>query len=93
MNDRNSSSTRTSLPFAVVEYCRRCNRFFSGDYSNLLRTSSMKAKMAAMEVADDGCDEYVGDVCMWFVGRDSDDDIHCRMGRKGIRKHHGRLIP
>jgi hypothetical protein len=94
MNDRNSSSTRTSLPFAVVGYCRRYNIFFSGDYSNLLRMSSMKVKMAVMEVEDDGCDENVGGVCMWFVGRDSDgDDIHCRAGRKGIRKHHGRLIP
>jgi hypothetical protein len=93
MNDRNSSSTRTRPPFAVVEYCRCCNRFFSGDYSNLLTTLLMTAKMAAMEVEDDGYDENVEDVCMWFVGRDADDDIHCRAGRKGNRKHHGCLIP
>jgi hypothetical protein len=94
MNDRNSSSTRRSLPFAAVEYCRCCNRFFPGDYNNLLRMLLMRAKMAAMEVEDGGCDENVEDVCMWFVGRDDDDDdIQCRAGRKGNWKHHGCQIP
>jgi len=93
MNDRNSSSTRTSFPFAVVEYCRCGNRFVCGDYNNLLRTLLMTAKMAVMEVKYDGCDENVEGVCMWFVGRDGDDDIHCRAGRKENRKNHGLLIP
>jgi hypothetical protein len=93
MNDRNSNSTTTSLPFAVVEYCRCCNRFFSGDYNNLLRMLLMTTKMAVMEVEDDGYDENVEDVCRWFVGRDADDDIHCRAERMGNRKHHDRLIP
>jgi len=53
----------------------------------------MTAKMAAMEVEDDGCDVNVEDVCMWFVGRDADDDSHCKAGKKRNRKHHGRLIP
>lgn len=53
----------------------------------------MTTKTAETEVQDDGCDGNVEGVCMWFVGRGADDDIHCREGRKGNRKHHGRLIP
>lgn len=56
-------------------------------------TLLMTAKMAAMEVEDDGCDVNVEDVCTWFVGRDADDDSHCKAGKKRNRKHHGRLIP
>jgi len=93
MKYTNSSSTRTILPFAVVGYCRCCSRFFFGDYNNLLRMLMMTTKKAEMEVQDDGCDGYVEGVCMWFVGRDAGDDIHCREGKKGNRKHHGRLIP
>jgi hypothetical protein len=92
MKDRNSSSTRTILSSVVVEYCRCCNRFFFGDYNSLLWMLLMIVMMAAMEVEDGGCDENVADVCVMFVGRDTDDDIHCRAGRKGNRKYHGRLI-
>ena len=54
----------------------------------------MRGKMVGMGEEDgDGCDESVEVVCMWFVGRNADGDIHCRAGRRGNRKHHGRLIP
>jgi hypothetical protein len=43
-----------------------------------------------------GCDENGGYVCMMFpgmlVGTDADDGTHCKAGRKGNRKYHGRLI-
>jgi hypothetical protein len=93
MGDTNSSSTTTSFSFDVVEYCRCCNRFFCGGYNSLWMMLLMTAKMAVMEVDDDGCDENVEFVCMWFVGRDADDDIHCKEGKKGNRKHLGRQIP
>jgi len=53
----------------------------------------MTVKTAEMVVEDDGCGGNVGGVCMWIVGRDADDDIHCRAGRKGNRKYHGFPIP
>jgi hypothetical protein len=92
MNDTNSSSTRTSLSFGV-EYCHCCNRFFYVDYNNLLMTLLMTAKMAAMEVDDDGCDVNVVVVCMLFVGRDVDGDNHCREGMRANQKYLDRLIP
>jgi hypothetical protein len=49
--------------------------------------------MVVMEVDDDGCDENVEFVCMWFVGRDADGDIHCKAVLKGSRKHLGCQIP
>jgi hypothetical protein len=92
MKDRNSSSTRMILSSAVVEYCLCCNRFFFGDYNILLLMLLMIVMMAAMEAEDGGCDENAADVCEMFVGRDTDDDIHCKAGKKGNRKYHGRLI-
>jgi hypothetical protein len=91
-NDRNNSSTRKILFFAVVDYCRCCNRTFSGNNNNLLWMYLMTVMMAAKEVGGDDCGENVGDVCMCFVDRDADDGIHCKAGRKGNRKYHDRLI-
>lgn len=53
----------------------------------------MRVKTVAMVVEDGGCDGNVGGVCMCFVGRDADGDIHCRAGKKRSRMYRGRPIP